>query len=375
MQTEIFDSAFEFSAIGTALVSLEGKWLRVNRSLMTMLGYSQEELLQLTFQHVTHPDDLNIGKDALRDLLSGKVKSLQFEKRYINKNGSVIYAILSTSLVQYEGETPSCLLSQTQDITELKEAQLKLYNNAKLVALGEMSAGIAHEINNPLTIIGLNTKALEVLVQGEEIDREMLRHFTYKISDTVKRISCIVSSLRKYSTCSSRVRNYEDCKVHMILEDALGMCHEKFKAAGVTLNVAVPKDLTIECNQLDISQVLINLINNSFYAIQNADEKFINVTAQKINETVVISVMDSGPEIPKDIRSRLLEPFFTTKPMGEGTGLGLSISRSIVQSHEGSLYMDNSSQRTNFVLKLPVKQNHLKKSSEAAKTASRIFAI
>lgn len=375
MQTEIFDSAFEFSAIGTALVSLEGQWLRVNRAMETMLGYSSVELLQRTFQQLTHPDDQHIGKEALRDLLSGKVKSLQFEKRYIHKNGSIIYTILSTSLIQYEGETPSCLLSQTQDITELKETQLKLHHNSKLVALGEMSAGIAHEINNPLTIIGLHSKALEVLVKSNEIDRELLHNFTAKINDTVKRISCIVSSLRKYSASNSRPNTFEHCEVRSILEDALGMCHEKFKTAGVTLNVTVPEDLMIECNQLDISQVLINLINNSFYAVQSSNEKFINITAKKINETVVLSVMDSGPGIPSEIRSKLLEPFFTTKPMGEGTGLGLSISRSIVQSHGGSLFLDETSVNTNFVVKLPVGQDHLKKSSEATKTASRIFAM
>ena len=297
------------------------------------------------------------------------------EKRYIHKNGALVYALLTVSLIRNADFTPRFFISQIQDHSELKKTQAKLHNNSKMVALGEMAAGIAHEINNPLTIINLHSKALEQLVNDEELNRPLVTTFTHKINDTVKRISNIVSSLRKFSADSSKHDVFEAYQIGAIIEDSLGLCIEKFKAAGVTLQLSVPDDLELECNPLDISQVLINLINNAFYAIKNETEKKISISVQDLDGMVVMSVMDSGPKIPMEIRSKLLDPFFTTKPIGQGTGLGLSISRSIIQVHNGEIYLDDSSAKTNFVVKIPKTQAQLSKRSVASNTASSMLPI
>lgn len=375
MQTDIFESAFKFSGIGFALVSTKGKWLKVNQSLLNLLGYTETELLQTDFIQITHPEDLKSDLDSVDDLLLGKLETYQMEKRYFHKNGSIVYALLTVSLIRNADASPKYFISQIQDISELKKTQQKLQNNTKMVALGEMAAGIAHEINNPLTIINLHARALEQLVKDPEIDLAQLKNFTAKIGDTVKRISNIVSSLRKFSGDSSKISQFENSNVKSIIDDSLGLCAEKFRATGVTVNVSVPFDLQIECNPLDISQVLLNLVNNSFYAVQGQPLKSINITVQKINDSAVLSVMDSGPGIPNEIRSKLLDPFFTTKPLGQGTGLGLSISRSIVKTHNGELFLDDSTPETNFVVKLPLKQDQLKIRSLASDTASKMLPI
>ena len=375
MQEDLFESAFTFSPIGMALVSPEGKWLKVNCALLKLLGYSEQELLSLDFLQMTHPEDLKADLDLVNEVLLDKRQTYQLEKRYFHKNGSLIYALLSVSLIRNEDGTPRFFISQLQDVTELKKTQKNLQANSKMVALGEMAAGIAHEINNPLTIINLHSRALEQLVQEPQVDKQMLGHFTAKINDTIKRISSIVSSLRKFSNDSSKFDTFEITTLSSIVDDALGLCTEKFRAAGVALRVHIPHDIEIECNPLDIAQVLINLINNAFYAIKDHSVKEISVAAQMVDGVVSISVMDSGPGIPKEIKDKLLDPFFTTKPIGQGTGLGLSISKSIVQVHDGVLYLDDESQRTNFVVKLPVKQDHLSRRSEASKTASNMLPM
>lgn len=375
MQKELFESAFTFSPIGMALVSPEGKWLKVNCALLKLLGYTESELLNLDFIQMTHPEDLKTDLDLVNEVLLGERQTYQLEKRFFHKNGSVIYILLSVSLIRNDDGTPRFFISQLQDVTELKKTQKNLQANSKMVALGEMAAGIAHEINNPLTIINLHSRALEQLVLEPDLDRHMIGHFTAKINDTIKRISSIVSSLRKFSNDSTKVDSFETTLLSSIIEDALGLCTEKFRAAGVNLNVNIPYNIEIECNPLDISQVLINLINNAFYAIKDYRVKEISIAAEEVDGIVSISVMDSGPGIPEEIREKLLDPFFTTKPIGQGTGLGLSISKSIVQVHDGVLYLDDESEKTNFVVKLPVKQDHLRRRSEASSTASNMLPM
>lgn len=375
MQAELFQSAFKFSPIGIALVSPEGKWLKVNDALLALLGYSEDEFLTKSFIEMTHPEDLKMDLDFVDELILGKRETYQLEKRYFHKNGSVVYALLSVSLIRNSDFTPRFFISQIQDLSELKKTQAKLHNNTKMVALGEMAAGIAHEINNPLTIINLHSKALEQLMSDEELNRPLISTFTTKITDTVKRISSIVSSLRKFSADNSKIGQFEAYNVAGILDDSLGLCTEKFKAAGVKLELDVPHDLEVECNPLDISQVLINLINNAFYAIKDQENKKIAISVRQIESDIVMSVMDSGPGIPQEIRSKLLDPFFTTKPIGQGTGLGLSISRSIIQVHNGELYLDETSEKTNFVVRIPLQQSQFKMPSVASNTASRILPM
>lgn len=370
MQSELFESAFKFSAIGLALVSPEGKWLKVNDGLLKMLGYTEAELLALDFLQMTHPEDLKTDLDLVDELVHGERESYQMEKRYFHKNGSLVYTILSVSLIRHADGSPKLFISQLQDITELKKTQQKLHNTAKLVALGEMAAGIAHEINNPLTIISLHTRALEQLVNEPTRDYALIGSFTKKIDVTIKRISGIVSSLRKLSTDNSRLDTHHSYNVKTLVEEALILCTEKLKGNGVTLQVSVPESLEIPCNPVDITQVLINLMNNAFYAVQDQSEKIISVSATEIDGTAMLSIMDTGAGIDPSIRSKVLDPFFTTKPYGKGTGLGLSISRSIVQVHGGELYLDETSEKTNFVVKLPVNSAHLRMNSNTSRAAS-----
>jgi PAS domain S-box-containing protein len=122
----LFQNAFEFAAIGMALVSPEGKWLQVNRAICEITGYSEAELLERTFQDITHPDDLEADLENVRKMLAGEIKTYQMEKRYLHKNGSVVWILLSVSLVWTKSGEPLFFIGQIQDITRQKASEEKL---------------------------------------------------------------------------------------------------------------------------------------------------------------------------------------------------------------------------------------------------------
>lgn len=348
----LFESAFRFAPIGMALVSLDGKFLKVNQSLCDLLGYSDEELLSIDFQSITFESDLQRDLEFVGKMIRREIPNYRMEKRYIHKSGKTIWALLSVSMIGDGKSDDSFFISQIQDISEIKKAQEALAYNSKMIALGEMASGIAHEINNPLAIINLNARAIEEVLMEPSSGKTEIASFASKIKQTVMRINDVVVSLRKLSRNSENLR-VEKVQLQNVIHDALALCFEKFKAGGVSLSTQI-SDISIECRSVEISQVLINLLNNAFHALQDSKVKEITVESKILKDIVKIEVSDSGPGIPENIREKIMEPFFTTKPVGVGTGLGLSISRNIIDSHHGRLYLDEKSKRTKFVIELPI---------------------
>ena len=350
----MFESAFAAASIGMSFVQPDGKWLKVNRALCDFLGYSEEELLNSDFQSLTHPEDLAPDLLMVKMALRGDINNYRLEKRYFHKDGTTLWAILSVVLIRDEENKPKLFISQLQDISELKRTQLSLSHTAKMVALGEMAAGIAHEINNPLAIISLNITAVKQLLKESPLNAEMISLFTEKTSDTVKRITNIMNSLRKISRDSAA--SFQFTKLDDILQDALNLCIETMKNRSITLEMTVEKDIELECRSVEITQVLVNLLNNSIYALDDRPDKVIKIDARVVEATIFITVSDNGPGIPAQIRDKIMDPFFTTKPLGEGSGLGLSISHNIITDHMGTLCIKESKTGAMFVIELPREQ-------------------
>lgn len=349
---KLFENAFKFAPIGMALVSLEGKFLKVNQSICEFWGYSETELLKIDFQTITYPEDLNRDLGSLKQLSQGEILTYRMEKRYFHKSGNIIWALLSVSVIRDATGAPSFYISQVMDISEVKKAQQSLIQNSKMVSLGEMAAGLAHEINNPLTIISLNTSSIEEELKVKNPNLPMVENFLKRIDVTVKRINEVVISLRKLSFHSESL-SIEKSQIEQIINDSLALGREKFKASGITIIKKI-EDVEVECHSVEISQVLVNLLNNSYYALETCTEKIVTIESYVANDHVIISISDTGKGIPEDIRSKIMDPFFTTKPLGIGTGLGLSISRNIIEFHSGKFYLDENSARTRFVVELPL---------------------
>lgn len=224
-------------------------------------------------------------------------------------------------------------------------------NNAKLISLGEMASSIAHEINNPLASIQLKLELLIFQIQNKDLDINLLETDLKMIMSTSTRISKIIKGLQFFSRNTTN-KLFEPFCLNSCIENTLNLCEAKITKNGIVLIKEVTTDpIFINGNDIQISQVLINLINNSFDAVQDYDEKWIKISLKEDKDNIMLSVTDSGVGIPSHLVDKILLPFFTTKEVGKGTGLGLSVSNNIVSSHNGELYIDTESKNTKFNIK------------------------
>lgn len=234
----------------------------------------------------------------------------------------------------------------------LEVARIENIHYSKLSALGEMAAGIGHEINNPLAVILGFSERVRAMAEKGNFDPAVMGEFTAKISHNAERIHKIVQSLKRFSYMGDA--KLEPCSVRQILDETVELCRERFRNCGVHFVVELSDEsLTVNCVESEIFQVLINLLNNAFHAVETLPQRWIRLEAGAVGDRVIFSVTDSGLGLSMEVQEKLWQPFFTTKSVGSGTGLGLSISRRLVEGNKGTLTYDKTSPHTRFVVSLP----------------------
>jgi signal transduction histidine kinase len=250
----------------------------------------------------------------------------------------------------------------TIDIHEKKLMEERLENQkvlsdqaSKFASLGEMAAGIAHEINNPLTVIEGSGRILKSLVEKNNLHKDDVLKQIDKILDTNDRIVQIIKGMKDFS------RNHENDelraeKLKDIVESTLLFCTQKFKHNGIILKLGViPDDLFVLTKPQQLNQVILNFLNNAFDAVINIDgEKEIEVYFESDDEFYIICVADNGKEIVDF--SKIFTPYYTTKAPGKGTGIGLSISQKIAFAHNGFIKALQENKKTIFKLFIPKSQ-------------------
>lgn len=241
----------------------------------------------------------------------------------------------------------------------IKSQEAKILQSSKLASLGEMAAGVAHEINNPLAIINVSANMLKKLLIRNKIQIPAIETCVDNIEATIARISKIITVMRAVSREPMEFRK-EEVLLTDLIQDVSALCGEKFKNNEVDFRVKIPNPLkaTLYCDRIQLSQVLLNLLSNAYDATEGASERWIEVQYFEDPLYDMLSVKNSGSKIPKDIIPKIFNPFFTTKDVGKGTGLGLSISKSILERHEGNIELQTESENTCFVLKLPKKNDY-----------------
>jgi C4-dicarboxylate-specific signal transduction histidine kinase len=235
----------------------------------------------------------------------------------------------------------------------LRIQEAKSQYSAKLASVGEMAAGIAHEINNPLAVILGSSEQIDLYVSQQTPDIQKILKSNEKIQSTVMRISKIIRSLRGLARDGEK-DPLVPFEFKAILEPCMEISRQRFRDEKVEFKISNHNPLlTVTGQEVQLSQVLMNLINNAFdAAITGPEPRWVQVDILEEEINLNIKVSDSGHGIPEEIRQRIMEPFFTTKPVNKGTGLGLSISKTIVESHQGHLFLEENSPNTTFVLRL-----------------------
>lgn len=236
---------------------------------------------------------------------------------------------------------------------QLVRAEEKLVNSAKMSALGEMASGIAHEINTPLSTINVVAEQAAELLDDIPLPKNEVAERMKLISETVTRIGQIIDGMRTFSRDGNHDQ-FTSVPLKKIISDTLILCTEKVRNSGVRIEIsAFPEHFRVQCRSVQISQVLLNLISNAKDAITPLKDRWIRIEATEDSSDIKIRVTDSGSGIPDAIVKKIFQPFFTTKDVGQGTGLGLSVSKGIVDSHGGTIAIDNTCKNTCFVVTLP----------------------
>jgi histidine kinase len=329
-----------------------------NASVHQVYGYSIGEILHTSFIDLF--DDPAMGSHAR--LLKNGTPIIRVRHR--NKNGDVIFVNIKASPSEYQSR--KVLLVTVDDVTKRLETEQQLIQTSKMATLGEMATGVAHELNQPLSVIKTASSYFMKKIRNKEpIKDEILLTMAEEIDNHVERATRIINHMRQFGRKSDL--DLEKVEINEVLSRAFEIFSQQLKVRGIQVLWQTAEDLPLVMGNADrLEQVFINLLINARDAIEekweNADEQAgdrrIAISTAKVEKEVIVSVCDTGSGIPKEIRSKIFEPFFTTKKVGKGTGLGLSISYGIVKECGGKIAAEpNPEGGACFILHFPIPEH------------------
>jgi C4-dicarboxylate-specific signal transduction histidine kinase len=239
---------------------------------------------------------------------------------------------------------------------ELRDKQEQLVQAGKLATLGELTTGIAHELNNPLNNIGLFVgNAIDLMELGRTVDRDRILQELNNAMQQVRKASEIISHLRIFGRAAPVTR--EPVSVNEVIRRALLLTQEQLRLRQIDLHVNLAEsDPLIIANAIQLEQVFINMLTNARDAVISSAERVISIVSVERRDVVELTFSDTGPGIPEGLERRIFDPFFTTKDVGQGTGLGLSITYGILKEHHGTIAVAKKppGEGATFVIQLPL---------------------
>ncbi len=371
----LFRSYFQKSPIGIIYVLNPSKPItNCNPQFANMLGYTKKEILTKTMTGLTHPKDLENDILVFKEALKKKKKYLFLpQKRLQHKDGSVVITETHLTFIYNDEQELEYIFALVSDITQklldqrkLEETRNQLIQSDKMASLGHLTAGIAHEINNPVNFISNGVKGLKKTLneyienpnttEAKELINDM-HDMISAIKDGSKRTTNIVKSLRQFSR--EDTEHYVEADIITGLESTITLLFNKLKHGIFLEREYDSESVILYCYPGQLNQVFMNVLLNAIQAIEQTGT--IRIVVKEDDTNIIVKIIDNGVGIPDNIKAKVFEPFFTTKGVIDGTGLGLSISFGIVKKHKGEIEIsDNTPKGTQVIITLPKVVNNLK---------------
>ena len=373
-----FRTTFERAAVGIAHVATDGRWLRVNQKLCDIVGYSHDELMTRSFQDITHPDDLDSDLEQMRALLAGEIEQYSMEKRYLRKDGSPIWINLTGTLVRDEAGAPDYFIAVVEDIARRKAAEAEilrlnsdleeqvrertaqLLQLQKMEAIGQLTAGVAHDFNNVLQGLGNCLFVIDPYVP-EGAPRNLLHAAQQSIGQGARLTQALLAFARRQALVPESIDlGYLFDEIGPLLERSLG--------GQIHIEVDVPPTVPPALvDRAQLESAIVNLVINARDAMSSSGTLTVRAAAVRVGdgerglppelavgEYVTISVADTGSGMDEATLARVFEPFFTTKAFGHGSGLGLAIVHGMAAQSGGAVSVRSApDQGTTVTLYLP----------------------
>ncbi|GAA6621823.1 AAA family ATPase [Scytonema sp. NUACC26] len=383
-----FKNAFDTTAVGMCIASLEGRFVEVNSSLCEMFGYPKAELLSLTFQEITYTDDLEVDLNYLRELLAGKISYYHLEKRYIQKNGQIVWGLLSVSLVRDSQEVPLYFISQIQNINDRKEAETALLQAVRVAdaasqAKSAFLANMSHELRTPLNaILGYS----QIMNRDNSLSVEH-KQFLAIINRAGEHLLQLINDVLDMSKIEAGKMSFNpSCfDLHLLLNNLEEMLQLQAKYKGLQLSFERASNIPqyIQTDEKKLRQVLINLLGNAL-KFTHQGHVMLHISFEKTlpnrhypfpeeipsslianrqspipnPQFLTFEVEDTGSGIATNELDTLFDAFAQTqsgRKVNQGTGLGLAISRQFVQLMGGDVTVNSVLNRgTIFKFDIPV---------------------
>ena len=344
---ERFRSAFDQALIGMMLIDTEGDFLAVNSYVAEMLDRSVDELLEMNLADIIHPDHIDTEAQRRKALIEGDIGQILLEKRYLRKNGDVVWGRYSASLLRDSLGAPIYIVAHLQNLTEQKQIEtekrrLEIQTQVaqRMESIGTLAGGIAHDFNNILMSIQGNVSLLRSTVKGGQAVNEKLQTIEHYIQSGAKLTQQLLGFARsgKYEV--------KPLNFNSVIEKTANMFGRT--RMGIEIKMNLGRQLwKINADHSQIEQILLNLYVNAGQAMPQGgtlsletDNVFLDGSSTgpyrvEPGKYVKVSVTDTGEGMDAAIQQRIFEPFFTTKEMGRGTGLGLASVYGIVKNHGG----------------------------------------
>lgn len=348
----LFESAEEAIFILEVEGEKAGRIVDANKAAAEMHGYTVEELLKLSIKDLDTPDAAQKVPENIKRISNGE--RIKAEITHLTKDGAVFPVEISAGLLELSGH--KYILAFDRDITERKQAEEQLLRTEQMVVCGEVTTGLAHEIKNPLAGIKASIELFSAVSTLSEEEKNIL----HKIVGEIKRIESMLKGILNFAKPPKP--DFIAVDVNSILDTALTFSLKPASSQeGPNTTIQIVKDLDghlpeIVADPMQLSQIFLNLFLNAAEAMKDGGILTVKTSYNAMENSILISVSDTGKGIEKELADQIFHPFFTTKP--KGTGLGLAITKRLIEQHKGRLTFENNpAGGAIFMISLPVKQN------------------